>query len=91
MKDRFLTEEEIKELPNLFCGGEWFGKNGCLGHVGLFFARRLRDGNCMVFARNYEPDGVRLVNTPYERLTETYVSRGRDPNRTTRLNDDGHF
>lgn len=91
MKDRPLTEEEIKELPKLFWGGEWFGKNGCLGHVGLFFARRLRNGNCMVFARNYGPDDVRLVNSPYERSTETHLSGGRDPNRTSRLNDDGHF
>lgn len=90
MKDRPLTEEEIKELPKLFWGGEWFGKNGCLGHVGLFFARRLRNGKCLVFARNYGPDDVRLVNTPYERSTETHLSGYRDE-QPSRLNDDGHF
>lgn len=89
MKDRFLTEEEIKELPKLFWGCEWYGKNGCLGHVGLFFARSAHNGTCLVFAINSE-DGVYLVE-PFVRTEQTYFSGGIDPLRSSRLNDDGHF
>lgn len=91
MKDRPLTEEEIESLPNLFSGGKWFGKNGCLGDLGLFFAKELNDGkNCIVFARNYGQGDVRMVCTPYERPKQVYFGGYRDE-QPSRLNDDGHF
>lgn len=90
MRNRPLTEDEIAELPNLFLGGEWFGKNGCLGDLGVFFARGFRNGNCLVFASKYGPNDVRLVSTPYEHPKKTYMSGYRDE-QPSRLNDDGHF
>lgn len=87
MKDRPLTEEEIQELPKLFWGCEWLGRIG-LG-IGVLFVRSLANGNCLVFAENGY-DGVRLVE-PYERSKQIHFDGGRDPLRSSRLTDGGHF
>lgn len=82
MKDRPLSEEEVKELPELFRGGAW--------HLNGIFGWEKANGMVLVYACNYgKNDGVRLVNAPYERPIMGYG--GYRDEQPSRLNDDGHF